>query len=212
MPRKAIDITGNKYGKLSVISRDLNRESNRAYWFCKCECGNEISTTSQRLRRGTSKSCGCSRNEYIGKANTKHGMTGTRIYKIWCHMNERCKAKTHKQYSDYGGRGIKVCDEWSDFSTFFNWAKNNGYKEELTLDRIDNNGGYFPSNCRWADVFTQQNNQRRTVRISVGDVTKTLSEWSNETGIKKATIYSRLRYGKTGYQLISSVKPRLLQT
>jgi hypothetical protein len=203
MPRKAIDIMGEKFGKLTVLKRDNDRNGNIVYWLCVCGCGKQISTTSYRLRKGKVKSCGCSRYEYIGKANKTHGMSKTRIHKIWCHINERCNTKTHKQYSDYGGRGIKVYDEWSNnFSAFLNWAKENGYKDNLTIDRIDNDGDYRPDNCRWTDKFTQQNNQRRTVRITIGDVTKTLSEWALHTGINKATLSSRYYSGKKGMDLI----------
>jgi hypothetical protein len=122
-------------------------------------------------------------------------------------MNERCTCKTHKQFNEYGGRGIKVCDEWKEFIDFFNWAMVNGYNEYLTIDRIDVNGNYEPSNCRWADSYTQQNNTRRTIKVTIGGITKTLSDWSRDTGIPKGTLSRRYWQGIRGPELIGPSRP-----
>lgn len=125
-----------------------------------------------------------------------HGCTHTRLFKIWSGMMERCYRPAHPYYSDYGGRGITVCDEWKkNFLPFKNWADANGYADNLTLDRKDNNGNYEPSNCRWATVKEQQNNKRNNHRVTLDGVSRTITEWSEILGIKKTTIKERLKSG-----------------
>lgn len=124
-----------------------------------------------------------------------HGETKTRLHKIWEAMRSRCCDKNHKHFGDYGGRGIHICEEWSDYIHFRNWALNNGYSEDLTLDRIDVNGDYCPENCRWADWEIQQNNKRSNHNLTYGGKTQTISEWSRSTGINKTTIRARIMAG-----------------
>lgn len=202
MGRPAVDMTGKSFGKITVIERATDYAETPVKWLCLCECGNKIIVPGGRLRNGSSKSCGCSRYEFVAKAQRTHGMSKTRIYKTWSHMIERCTCKTHKQYPYYGGRGITVHNEWLDFTAFYNWAIENGYTEELTIDRIDVNGNYEPSNCRWADRYTQQNNMRRTIKITIDGVTQSLSDWSRQTGISKGTLDGRYRKGERGKELI----------
>ena len=158
---RIINLIGQKYGRLTVIERYKNSKNNRVQWKCKCDCGNYKIVTSSDLRSNKIKSCGCLRKEkaiILGKnTNLKHNMTHTRIYRIWISMRNRCYYKKNIAYKNYGKRGIKVCKEWKDdFMNFYNWAINNGYKDDLTIDRIDVNGNYEPNNCRWVDMKQQQ--------------------------------------------------------
>lgn len=205
MGRKTIDLTGKVFCKLKVVKRFSGYAETPVKWLCMCECGRDFVTTGQRLKNGSSKSCGCSTNEFIGKANRVHGMSKTRIHKTWSHMIERCTCETHKQFNYYGGRGIKVCEEWMDFNAFLIWALDNGYDKELTIDRIDVNGNYEPNNCRWVDHYIQANNTRVTLFATINGTTKSLSDWSKETGINKGTLYGRFRKGLRGSQLIEPI-------
>ena len=142
--------------------------------------------------------------EHCIKMNTTHGKSYTRLFRIYSSMKQRCYCKSAKDYHNYGLRGIRVCDEWkSDFMSFYNWAMSNGYSEELSIDRIDNNGDYEPSNCRWATVKEQARNRRTNKNTSINGITKTAIEWAEISGIKKETLMSRLRYGWSGEKLLS---------
>lgn len=163
---KAYDLTNQKFHFLTVIKRIENRvEKNgkqRAQWLCKCDCGNYHASTTYLLTSGSVKSCGCFK---FASRNSTHGLTKTRLHQIWSHMRKRCNCKTDKNYSNYGGRGIKICDEWNDFLNFYNWSMENGYEEHLTIDRIDVNGNYEPSNCRWISFEEQQRNKTNNLFI-----------------------------------------------
>lgn len=139
------------------------------------------------------KECRGWKIERIGLST--HGETNTRIHKIWSSMHERCERKSHEHFDCYGGRVIKICEEWDKYEKFREWALNNGYKENLTLDRIDVNGDYCPENCRWSDWTTQQNNKRNNHNLTYRGQTKTIAEWSRVTGINKTTIRARLISG-----------------
>lgn len=166
---KVIDETGKRYGKLTVIKRVENSKDRKARWLCKCDCGNLTVTTGKFLRNGSCKSCGCHRKEVLkrgAKKNTTHKETGTRLYDIWRGVKKRCRLKTNANYKYYGARGIDVFEEWyQSYESFRNRSLDNGYKKDLTIDRIDNAKGYFPDNCRWVDWKTQENNRRNTVYI-----------------------------------------------
>lgn len=197
-----IDLTGQKFGRLTVIERDIERDNIRkaegkkpkTYWFCKCECGNITSVESVSLRSGATTSCGCYGKEQRLKAQTKHGLSGTRIKRIYYNMLSRCYNPKTPKFKNHGGREIKVCDEWlgeNGFINFVNWAMSNGYDEDLTLDRIDNDGNYSPDNCRWANEEIQHKNRRITLYIEYNGEKKTVQEWSKELGIPENTIYTR---------------------
>lgn len=191
----AANIAGMRFGLLTVIKRTPN-PSHAAYWLCQCDCGNTVPVRGANLRRGKTKSCGCLRNELssarITKQNITHGESNTRLYSIWCDMKKRCSNANHWAYSRYGGRGIEVDPRWSDFAVFSEWAKNNGYSDDLTLDREDNDGNYCPENCRWITQKAQSRNKSNNVRFEYGGIAKTLSEWADETGIPYTTLYGRI--------------------
>lgn len=156
MNTKAIDLSGTRVGKLTVVERLDNGKKYR----CKCDCGNETIVWTTNLRRTHTTSCGCVRSENLRSIASTHGESKTRLFRIWCEMKHRCTIKSDTNYIKYGGRGISVCDEWcNDFTTFRDWAMSNGYRDDLTIDRIDGTGNYEPSNCRWA-TYTEQNINR----------------------------------------------------
>ncbi len=190
------DLTGKRFGKLVVLEKHGSQVakcgSSNAIWKCRCDCGNITFAMSSNLKKGHTQSCGCWKSE----SQITHGMTGTRIYRIWNDMRTRCYQKSHRSYDDYGGRGITVCEEWKNSSdSFIEWAFSSGYQENLTLDRIDTNGNYEPSNCRWVTRKEQCNNTRRNVFLEYKGKRKTVSQWAEELGIKDGTIRGRLNRG-----------------
>ena len=166
MAMKLKDLTGARYGRLTVLERKGSNKHGRPLWLCKCDCTNTILLSTPRLQSGNTKSCGCFRQEAIGQRNTTHGLKGIRLYEVWKNMKKRCCNPNMKIYKYYGGRGIKVCDEWrNSFQAFYDWAMANGYnpsapRGETTIDRIDVNGDYCPKNCRWVSIAEQQRNKR----------------------------------------------------
>lgn len=161
---KRNDRIGKKYGRLTVIAcTGVSRWGESQYLF-QCDCGNQLIASGGNIFRGKQKSCGCLQKENgvkRGKTSAKHGLYKTRPYRIWCGMKRRCYTPSVHNFNNYGGRGIKVCNEWQEFIPFYEWAMSNGYKEDLTLDRIDVNGNYEPSNCRWTTWSEQAKNKRK---------------------------------------------------
>lgn len=269
---KIKDLTGNRYGKLTVISRGKNDKNHRCTWNCRCDCGNEINVKSanllhgqvscgciritslvgkkygrlrvieqaenartksgrthvmylcecdcgtkilvraESLRNGNTRSCGCLEKEITKEKSTKHGLKGTRIYNVWQGMKQRCYNQNEERYADYGGRGITVCPEWlgeNGIENFAKWALENGYAENLTIDRIDNNKGYSPDNCRWATNKEQQRNKRNNFIVIYKGKEMTLSEVSEITGINRATLSSRLEKGLSIEEAINFKKTDL---
>lgn len=159
------DLSGQRFGRLTVLwpIRELGR---RTRWDCICDCGNTIVVSSgYHLTSGNTQSCGCLHRELARTRQLQHGGKGTRLYNIWKNVRQRCRNPKATDFKLYGGRGITICDEWEDFGTFREWALQNGYTDELTLDRIDPNGNYCPANCRWATWAEQRHNQRRCKEV-----------------------------------------------
>lgn len=195
---KLKDEIGNRYAHLVVIGRAENTKGGNAQWLCKCDCGNTCVVNGNNLRRGKQVSCGCYGRQVRKKNDAPAEMTKERLYRIWQRMNYRCYNEHSNRFSTYGGRGITVCDEWrNDYIAFRTWAMQNGYCEELTLDRIDNDVGYEPQNCRWASVKDQQRNRRNNRMITLNGETKCVSEWCEQFGLKPSTVSMRLHYGWT---------------
>lgn len=182
------DLTNRKIDRLYVVKR-IKNEKGEGVWLCKCDCGNEVIYPTSSLNKNV-KSCGCHKKEI----KTKHGFSRSRLYKIWQGMKDRCKENGHK---DYGLRGIKVCEEWrNSFEPFKNWALDNNYSDDLTIDRIDVNGNYEPSNCRWVSFKIQGNNKRNNTIIEHNGISKTLTEWCDFYGLKVNTVVSRIKNKK----------------
>lgn len=178
-----------KYNRLTLIEK-----VEKGKWLCECDCGNRKIIAENHIGNNHTKSCGCLNKEII----TKHGQSRSRIYKTYSAMKDRCINPNSQYYKDYGERGIKICYEWlgeNGFQCFYDWAMANGYTDDLTIDRINVNGNYEPSNCRWTTMKTQNNNLRSNRNITIDGITHTVSEWSEIVGINKGTIFSRLRSG-----------------
>lgn len=197
--KKFEDLTGNKFGYLTVIKK-CGTKLGKRMWLCKCVCGGTTVTSTGSLRSGKTKSCGCRRleNSILAskKKNTKHGMRFTRIYRTWCNMKDRCLNSHSQQYCNYGGRGIRVCDEWLEFKNFYRDMGNQ--PDGMTIERIDVNGGYCKENCVWATVSEQANNKRTNRNVTYGGKTMTISQWEKEMGVKAGLLRDRIcRFGWT---------------
>lgn len=183
------DLTGQQFGYLKVLKKEKYSETAHSHlWECICDCGNKTIVSGTNLRTGHTTSCGCKKGKII------HNKYKTRLYVIYRNMKQRCYNAKKKEYKNYGGRGIIICSDWlSDFMIFYNWSINNGYSDNLTIDRIDVNGNYEPSNCRWVDHICQQNNMRTNRRITYKNETHTIAEWSRILKISPKLISDRLR-------------------
>lgn len=160
---KVNDLTGKTFGELKVLSYYGSNKNGRALWLCKCNCGNDKIVVGNSLLNGLTRSCGCYNKKMAKERKTKHSMSYSKLYKVWQGMKTRCYNPNFIYYCNYGGRDIKICDEWlNDFALFYNWAINNGYEEGLTIDRINNDGDYESSNCRWVTRAEQNRNKRKT--------------------------------------------------
>ncbi len=187
------DITGQKFGKLTALKPVGLNKHNQVLWLCQCECGNTTTVITSNLLKGKTKSCGCFAIETRKFLHKKHGLCHTRLNAIYRKMKGRCYCKTNPRYSSYGGRGITVCDEWlTDFMNFYNWAIQNGYTDELTIERIDNNGNYEPSNCKWATYKEQGRNTRHCHYVDYKGQKKALSEWCEILNLNYPKILQRL--------------------
>lgn len=199
----AIDMTGKQCGYWTVIERGPNRilpcGEPMAMWLCECKCGTRRLVRAADLRNGTSKSCGCYQKQRASEASTKYihnTRQNSRLYAIWSSMCYRCTKPDHPMYYLYGERGIMVCQEWLDsFDCFAQWAYQNGYQDTLTIDRINVDGNYCPSNCRWATPKEQANNRRTCVYLTYNGETKTATQWADEYNINPSTLLGRIEMG-----------------
>lgn len=188
------DYLGKKANHLTVIGIAERLPEDR-WWYlkCRCDCGNETRITPSQFNRKVVKSCGCLKRTLHGSYD---GCTKHPLYGAWKNMLNRCENPDNRNYHHYGGRGITVCDEWHEFSNFIKWSDSVGGKPNgYSLDRIDNNGNYCPENCRWANTKTQSNNKRDNVVLTFNGQSKTLSEWSEITGIKRGVLQHRYQRG-----------------
>ena len=205
------NLIGKQFNSFTVVgeaSHKIRTDGKKVrQWRCVCECGNERLLNRRELITGKRKSCGCKHSFYAAQSNTRHGDSHTRLHNIWSGMIERCHCPTEYHYKWYGGRGISVCKAWKEsYETFREWALANGYTENLTIDRIDNDGDYCPGNCRWVDMKTQANNTRRNHFITAYGKTKTLTQWSEEAGVSASTIRKRLKLGWDAESAIGGIK------
>lgn len=193
---KFVDLTGQKFERLTVIKRAENKGS-QTMWLCRCDCGKERIVCSGNLKSGHTKSCGCLNDEKVGNLNKTHQKCNTRLHSIWTAMKSRCYNPKNNRYKNYGLKGITVCEEWQEFIPFYKWAVTKGYKEGLTIDRIDNSKGYSPDNCRWATQEEQQNNRSNNHLITYNGETHTLAQWAKIKNIKAVTLAARIKNGWT---------------
>lgn len=206
---RAKDLTGQVFTFLTVIDRAPNHGSH-AMWNCKCKCGARRVVRGSDLRNEKIKSCGCYSTSKLKEVATTHGLSKvngkkTKLFMTWDAMRQRCTNSNHASYEDYGGRGITVCPEWlNDFKSFYDWSMANGFSNDLSIDRIDNDKGYSPDNCRWVDAKTQIRNRRNTVTYEWQGKEYTRAELSRLTGINEQTIASRLNRGCSLEEALSS--------
>lgn len=190
--RKMEDLTGHTNERLTVVQYKGKDDKGIHRWECSCSCGAVRLLSSKHAK--SYKSCGC-----LNKGTKKHGYTGTKLYQVWSNMRTRVLNPNHPQYKDYGGRGITICDEWLNdkdgSSNFFKWAESSGYEEGLTLDRIDVDGDYEPSNCKWSTMQEQCFNRRSNVKYTFKGETKTATEWSLSLGGSSSLVRERIRHG-----------------
>ncbi len=180
---------------MSIVKELKNDRYGNRQMLCECACGNQKAVALSKLTSGNTKSCGCFKSDLRTQENTIHGMAGSNLYKVWASMKQRCSNPHDKSFNDYGSRGIKVCRQWLDFKAFYKWAIANGYQKGLTLERLDNNGDYDPSNCTWVPKAKQSGNRRNSRMISFHGETKTLSEWSRCLGLNREMLKYRLNQG-----------------
>ena len=188
--RKYVDLTGMRFHHWTVLGRADKRPYGGTYWVCQCDCGNISEVDGKTLRNGRSTNCGCS-----NKWKKFHGAQGAepRLKQIWANMMQRCHNSKSPNYPNYGGRGITVCEEWQDFRNFVEWAYASGFRKDIdgrccSLDRVDVNGDYGPSNCRWVPMQVQLNNKRTNVYLTVDGRKMTLAQWAREIGVNNSTV------------------------
>jgi hypothetical protein len=191
---KREDLTGRKFNKLTVIE-PINKDKKYEYkWKCLCDCGNYCIVSASSLKTGHTKSCGCLQGEH--HCDSSHIEGRTRLYRIWTNIKQRCLNANNKAYKNYGQRGITICKEWEQsYNSFKQWSLDNGYADNLSIDRIDVNGNYEPSNCRWVNFKTQANNTRVNKLITFNGETLTLAQWRDKMGFKRGVIEYRLQKG-----------------
>lgn len=201
------DRTGEVIGRLTILGvapdRYDKRGKPRKYWRCQCECGSIKEIRDDGLNGRHTLSCGCMQRERVSEVNKgrtdglKYGDSRERIHNIWYLIKSRCEEPSSPNFHNYGGRGIHLCDEWSNgiegYFRFKEWSLNNGYSENLTIDRIDNSGNYSPENCRWVDTYVQGNNKRNNVFIEYCGKTQTLSQWARNLGVPMKSLYNRIQ-------------------
>lgn len=201
--RVPIDISGQVFGRLTVVQLSKYGQGQKPRWYCVCSCGGNTTTSGSNLRNGHTTSCGCLNKERTGDASRRHGKTGTKLWRAWRAMWSRCTNSNLPCYKNYGGRGISVDDRWKDFEAF---ASDMGEppSSEHSIDRIDVNGNYCRDNCRWATVGEQAVNRRNNHVITVDGLSKTVSEWARELEVSPYSIFSRIHlYGYSDVEAVT---------
>lgn len=200
------DLTGQRFGRLVALEVSGRNKYGNLMWLCKCDCGNMHTVPSGKLIQGKSKSCGCYAKEVHAKSLEKHGITTggkPRTFTIWCGMKARCLDPKAISYKSYGARGITVCQEWlgeQGFENFHNWAIANGYTDELTIDRIDNNGNYEPNNCRWVEAKENRKKQRNVHYVEAYSLKLSVSDWCRKVNMSKSTAYKYLNRSENDFK------------
>ena len=208
---KLINITNKRFGRLTALERLPTSKDGHAMWRCVCDCGNEVSVVGKSLRSGHTVSCGCYQKDATSRARKKHGKSRSKIYTVWCDMKDRCYNEQNKQYADYGGRGITVCERWkNDFRSFFEDVSElpNFGLDGYTINRKNNDGNYEPDNIEWASRIKQNNNTRRNRLIAYNGETHTLAEWSRIVGVDRMTITDRLKRGWSVEKALTTTVPK----
>lgn len=206
MPSKN-ELVGKKFGKLAVIKLVGSNQHNKQVWLCKCECGTQKVVVGSSLKSGNTKSCGCLQRDSVISRNFLHGSANTRLYKTWLGMKRRCYNQNDKDFHNYGGRGILICEDWiNDFANFQKWSLNNGYSDDLTIDRIDNNQGYNPENCKWSTRKEQMRNVRYNKIIEIDGIKLPMAEMAEKYNVSYDAIKARHKKGKRGFELIEGLK------
>lgn len=201
---KVVDLTGQRFGRLTVIRRSGTGKGRQSQWFCKCDCGADVFALSHNLRSGNTNSCGCLRVDMAKEQHTKHGFKHHPLYEVWKNMRSRCYNTRNPDFRYYGGRGVFVCDEWKgDPSCFIGWSISHGWKSGLQIDRINNDKGYSPNNCRFVTPRANCNNRRCTLQIDG----EPASEWFDSHNTNPDLCYSRFyyRYFYSGWSLDDSL-------
>lgn len=193
------DLSGLRFGHLIVIRENGRSSQSNVKWLCKCDCGNEVSVNSSYLITKHTSSCGCFKKECSTNRFTTHGQTGTHLYKIWASMIQRCHDRKSKSFKSYGEKGVSVCNEWREFEGFYSWAINNGYKETLSIDRIDCEGNYSPNNCQWIPLSLNREKHRDSIMLNYQGEERPLKTWCDKLNLPTQTV--RRYYRKNGKEL-----------
>lgn len=194
------NLVGRKFSKLTVIEKSAEKtKSGNVKWLCKCDCGNETTVVGSKLKNGHTKSCGC-----LKKSEQSQGYSATRLYRIWLNMHNRCYNKKHDAFKWYGKKGVSICKEWHDFLPFREWALANGYKETLSIDRINSSGNYEPSNCQWVTQKEQMNNVSSNKILEFQGVQYTQAQFAEKFNLKYHTVRNRVRMGWSLERIVST--------
>jgi hypothetical protein len=192
---KILDIVRNRYNRLLVMEEAGRNKRGNKTWRCVCDCGNEVIISSSDLRHNHTQSCGCLQRNRVRETCVTHGQTKTLLYSRWGRSIQRCTNSNFIYYQNYGGRGIGICEEWRDFEKFKEWAEGSGFQPHLSIERIDNDKGYFPDNCKWVTRKEQGANKRNNHWMTLMGETKTLAQWSRQLSLCQTTIRRRLKRG-----------------
>lgn len=199
------DLTNQKFGRLTATKSIGSNKNKQRVWYCVCDCGNIKNVVAADLLSGNTRSCGCLHDEGASERFGKHHGAGTILYRTWKNMKQRCYKPNNKKYCNYGGKGVRICEQWlNDFGSFQEWSHQNGYKEGLTIERKDPNGNYEPANCKWIPFSEQHLNKSNAVKITIEGKEHYLKELAEQYNIPYVTLWQRY---KNGWDLNILFKP-----